>query len=371
MGDDGWRRAALDYRSKFEDDFVFAVPNARAGAPPLRIAQAPSASAAEKRVDGRRRAVPRHRRNADASAQRGGTASASSPPESDDAEDPIPATGFTVWDAGVLLGAYVSQPEVWHRLTKTTPAETVGKLVVPETETETEDAASEPKRERCASALALADSATPRKEPTVVIELGSGTGVAGLALASTGLPGAVCLTDLPGLCAFLRRNAERNLLSADAGSKPRRKENDEASGPAVFSGPAIPRTVSVSVVPLRWGNAGDISRIRRAFPRPDVVLGADLAYTEKKEVIDALAKTIFSLVPAGGVAVFASCRDHRPTAIDRLELLMTRGAQFEARVVQSDALAEGYGRSEVSSSFRVVEFRRVAIDPAKTQRGEA
>ena len=50
MGDDGWRRAALDYRSKFEEDFVFAVPGARAGAPPLRIAQAPSASAAEKRV---------------------------------------------------------------------------------------------------------------------------------------------------------------------------------------------------------------------------------------------------------------------------------------------------------------------------------
>ena len=36
---------------------------------------------------------------------------------SDDAEDPIPATGFTVWDAGVLLGAYVSQPEAWRRLT--------------------------------------------------------------------------------------------------------------------------------------------------------------------------------------------------------------------------------------------------------------
>jgi hypothetical protein len=112
MGDtDGWRRAALDYRSKFEEDFVFSVPGAREGAPPLRIAQAPSATAAEKRVGCRRPAAPADRRGAGESRARGAQrASPSSEDGSDDAKDPIPATGFTVWDAGVLLGAYVSQP---------------------------------------------------------------------------------------------------------------------------------------------------------------------------------------------------------------------------------------------------------------------
>ena len=118
MGDThGWRRAALDYRSKFEEDFVFSVPGALEGAPPLRIAQAPSATAAEKRLGCRRPAAP-----ADGGSTRGaGPASTSSLAGSDDAEDPIPATGFTVWDAGVLLGAYVSQPEVWRRLTTDVP----------------------------------------------------------------------------------------------------------------------------------------------------------------------------------------------------------------------------------------------------------
>ena len=204
MGDtDGWRRAALDYRSKFEEDFVFSVPGALEGAPPLRIAQAPSATAAEKRVGCLRPAAPSDRRGAGSSSRDAGPASSSSPAVSDDAEDPIPATGFTVWDAGVLLGAYVSQPEVWRRLT--TAAD------VPPRKLEDDDAmASTRSTLRGLSLTGSNEPVRPSDECLTVLELGAGTGVAGLALASTGLPSAVALTDLPGVCAFLRHNAARN-----------------------------------------------------------------------------------------------------------------------------------------------------------------
>ena len=201
MGDtDGWRRAALDYRSKFEEDFVFSVPGALEGAPPLRIAQAPSATAAEKRVGCLRPAAPADRRGAGSSSRGSGPASSSSPAVSDDAEDPIPATGFTVWDAGVLLGAYVSQPEVWRRLTTASD--------VPPRKLEAKLDAMASTRWTLRG-LSLTGSNEPVSD-TTVLELGAGTGVAGLALASTGLPSAVALTDLPGVCAFLRHNAARN-----------------------------------------------------------------------------------------------------------------------------------------------------------------
>jgi hypothetical protein len=52
---------------------------------------------------------------------------------------------------------------------------------------------------------------------------------------------------------------------------------------------------------------------------PHIVLGADLIYTAKIDVIDALAATLDAVTPVGGVAVFASCRDHRPESIGHFE----------------------------------------------------
>ena len=383
MGDtDGWRRAALDYRSKFEEDFVFSVPGAREGAPPLRIAQAPSATAAEKRVGCRRPAAPADRRGAGESRARGAQrASPSSEDGSDDAKDPIPATGFTVWDAGVLLGAYVSQPEVWRRLTTASD--------VPPRKLEAKLDAMASTRSTLRG-LSLTGSNEPVSSDTTVLELGAGTGVAGLALASTGLPSAVALTDLPGVCAFLRHNAARNKAAPpprDGFGKNRTvgksQKRIEPIQPLVA---AIPADVAVAVAPLRWGVETDVANLNAAFRNPRVVLGADLAYTENAAVVEKLALTVRACVPRGGVAVFASCRDHRPESVDLLEALLLEGGAFEARRVRGDELAPGFGRrvgprdederegsqtAREFESFRVVEFRRVAGDAMSDAEAEA
>ena len=385
MGDtDGWRRAALDYRSKFEEDFVFSVPGALEGAPPLRIAQAPSATAAEKRVGCLRPAAPADRRGAGSSSRGSGPASSSSPAVSDDAEDPIPATGFTVWDAGVLLGAYVSQPEVWRRLT------TASDVPPRKLEAKLDAIASTRSTLR---GLSLTGSNEP-VSGTTVLELGAGTGVAGLALASTGLPSAVALTDLPGVCAFLRHNAARNKAAPpprDGFGKNRTvgksQKRIEPIQPLVA---AIPADVAVAVAPLRWGVETDVANLNAAFRNPRVVLGADLAYTENAAVVEKLALTVRACVPRGGVAVFASCRDHRPESVDLLEALLLEGGAFEARRVRGDELAPGFGRrvepeprdedeprdegsqtAREFESFRVVEFRRVAGDAMSDAEAEA
>jgi len=394
MGDtDGWRRAALDYRSKFEEDFVFSVPGALEGAPPLRIAQAPSATAAEKRVGCLRPAAPADRRGAGSSSRGAGPASSSSPAVSDDAEDPIPATGFTVWDAGVLLGAYVSQPEVWRRLT--TAAD------VPPRKLEDDDAifASTRSTLRGLSLTGSNEPVRPSDERLTVLELGAGTGVAGLALASTGLPSAVALTDLPGVCAFLRHNAARNKaappprdgfgkIAKERTGSPGRSVGRSQKRTDTADVAAIPTDVAVAVAPLRWGVETDIANLRAAFRNPRVVLGADLAYTENAAVVEKLAATVRACVPRGGVAVFASCRDHRPESVDLLEALLLEGGAFEARRVRGDELAPGFGRrvgprdederegegsqtAREFESFRVVEFRRVAGDAMSDAEAEA
>ena len=391
MGDtDGWRRAALDYRSKFEEDFVFSVPGAREGAPPLRIAQAPSATAAEKRVGCRRPAAPADRRGAGSSARGAGRASPSSPAGSDDAKDPIPATGFTVWDAGVLLGAYVSQPEVWRRLTMPERAAEANETIPDEDDDEKNATATrESPLESVVQNLSLADSEVDPVEKRfdlddslTVLELGAGTGVAGLALASTGLPSAVALTDLPGVCDFLRHNASRNKACQLSESRKSVKKTRDALIPKSTAIPAIPHDVALAVAPLRWGVKSDVARLHPSLRKPRIVLGADLAYTEDASVVRRLAATVSTCVPRGGVAVFASCRDHRPESVDLLENLLVSDGEFEARRVRGDELAEGFGRTPPPrergdenerrredededgrfESFRVVEFRRVAGD---------
>jgi len=107
-----------------------------------------------------------------------------------------------------------------------------------------------------------------------------------------------------------------------------------------------------------------------------------LAYTEDVSVVRRLAATVSSCVPLGGVAVFASCRDHRPESVDLLEKLLVDDGEFEARRVRGDELAEGFGRIERREedeeekdgrfeSFRVVEFRRVAGDGMSDAEAEA
>ena len=68
--------------------------------------------------------------------------------DDDDDDDRVPGTGFTVWDASALLGKYVGREDVWERLT-------AGK-----------------RRDGT-------------RAPTTTLELGAGTGLATLLVASS------------------------------------------------------------------------------------------------------------------------------------------------------------------------------------------
>jgi predicted nicotinamide N-methyase len=273
----------------------------------------------------------------------------------------------------VLLGAYVSQPEVWRRLTMPERAMDLANVTIPDQEDDDATAT------RFSSPL-LEKKKASFDDSLTVLELGAGTGVAGLALAATGLPTAVALTDLPGVCDFLRHNASRNKETSSCFSAARTTK--ESSSRKSISLPAIPQDVALAVAPLRWGVKTDVAKLHPSFRNPKVLLGADLAYTEDVSVVRRLAATVSSCVPLGGVAVFASCRDHRPESVDLLEKLLVSDGEFEARRVRGDELAEGFGRTERREedeeeedgrfeSFRVVEFRRVAGDGMSDAEAEA
>jgi hypothetical protein len=168
------------------------------------------------------------------------------------------------------------------------------------------------------------------------LELGSGTGVAGLLVASSGLPAVVGMSDLPGLVPFLRANASRNKAPV---------------GP-------VPADVAMAAVSLRWGVDADVRALPRPLRAPHLVLGADLIYTEKREVIDALVTTLCAIVPVGGVAVMASCRDHRPESVDYFEERVAEVGGFRCEAVNDGALRPGYGRGS-GGVFRVIELTRV------------
>ena len=168
------------------------------------------------------------------------------------------------------------------------------------------------------------------------MELGSGTGVAGLLVASSGLPAVVGMSDLPGLVPFLRANASRNKAPV---------------GP-------VPADVAMAAVSLRWGVVADVRALPRPLRAPHLVLGADLIYTEKREVIDALVTTLCAIVPVGGVAVMASCRDHRPESVDYFEERVAAVGGFRCEAVNHGALRPGYGRGS-GGVFRVLELTRV------------
>ena len=204
-GESSWRRAALTYQEKFVNDYVIHVPDTAPDAPPLRIAQAPSASAAKDILVERGGAVGTTTASRGGGGEGGGEgdgddAGDDDGAEGDEAKDPIPATAYTIWDAGILLGNYVTQKEVWRRLVDNGGGGGGGN-----------------------------ESGNSDDDKVVVLELGAGTGVAGLTVAACGLAKVVAMSDLPEVIPFLRHNAGRNKHPA---------------GP-------IQRTTAMAVVPLR------------------------------------------------------------------------------------------------------------------------
>ena len=190
--------------------------------------------------------------------------SSSSRAEADADADVVPGTGFTAWDGAALLGAYCSRGDAWTRFTSGRVGEGDGAVVT--------------------------------------MELGAGTGLASLMVASSreaaagDARGAVCaMTDLAEVCELTRANARDN-----------KAEN----------GGAVPAGVLLAVKALRWGRVEDVESLPEAIRWPNVVLGADVMYATDDAVIRALASTTAMLVKPGRVAVFVACRDHRPESVD-------------------------------------------------------
>ena len=226
-----WRRARLSFRERFVDACD---------------------------VDG---VVVAQYASSEAFAKATGTARARDDDDDDDDDDAVPATGFTVWDASVLLGKYVARADVWRRLT--TRAREEGRAAT-------------------------------------TLELGAGTGMATLVVAAARgraeTRGMACaMTDLTRVVKLTRANARAN-----------KAEN----------GGRIPANVALACATLRWGRAEDVARLPAAIREPDVVLGADLMYTSDEGVIRALAATTTALVGSGRAAVFAACREHRPESVE-------------------------------------------------------
>ena len=203
--------------------------------------------------------------------------------DDDDDDDAVPATGFTVWDASVLLGKYVGRERTWRRLTKKAREDARG--------------------------------------PTT-LELGAGTGLATMLVAAArgsaeGEAGMVCaMTDLKRVVPLTRMNARAN--KAESGGR-------------------IPASVAMATTTLRWGRAEDVERLPEAIRRPDVVLGADLMYTSDEGVIRALAATTMALVGPGRAAVFAACKEHRPESVELFASIIEANGFEVTRVPASEA----------------------------------
>jgi predicted nicotinamide N-methyase len=100
----------------------------------------------------------------------------------------------------------------------------------------------------------IANVARPRdNQRPVCLDLGSGTGIVGIAAAASGIFSHVLLTDLPSVTPLLRSNAARNAATRPAES-------------------------AVSVVPLHWEDANATRTLAEQHGPFDVIVGGDLLY---------------------------------------------------------------------------------------------
>ena len=276
-----WQRSTLGYRERFVDDFVYNN---------IRVRQFPCRAVFERAfcdTFGSNFAADEHLAIAK-----------SYDDEEDDDNDRVPDTAFTVWESSVLLGMYASRRDVWERL--------VGK--------------------RKLRSL----------RPIVTLELGSGTGVTSLLVATSKVVSEsksdwqVVMTDLPSVINFTSLNVHENIDK-------------------------IPGNTNMITLPLRWGHAtNDIKYLPKQISRPDIVFGADLLYTCDESVIDALADTVLQLTER--VAVFAVCKQHRPESISLFLSLVKRNGCFDTRHVQASTVHKDLIASD--EDFVIIELWR-------------
>uniref|UniRef100_A0A0E0LME5 Uncharacterized protein n=1 Tax=Oryza punctata TaxID=4537 RepID=A0A0E0LME5_ORYPU len=158
------------------------------------------------------------------------------------------------------------------------------------------------------------------ESPLGILELGSGTGAAGLALAAA-LPAHAVLSDLPAALPNLRHNASLNAPLLDA------------------------RGGSVSVVTLPWGDAAAMETVAAAS-RFDLVVASDVVYYE--ELVDPLIETLRFFVKGEVVFVMAHMRRWKRT--DKKFFAKARKV-FDVEVVHEDPPLEGWRHGPVVYRF--------------------
>ena len=298
-----WRRSFLPYKEKYERAFVpknhntFAMgeekeEKGREEASRVKISQCSSASELKKRFgDG----------DADADDDRDETTEKNANVD----RDPIPETGFTIWDASLLLAAYLRQKEKMEA------------LFLP----------SRGSRERARG--------------TVCVELGAGTGAGTLLFVEA--------VETMMLSRADAKNAVRFVVTDLAPCLPLLRHNVNESQMSDI----------VQVSRLEWGETRrekDIESVKNmcASTQIDLVIGADLAYTSNDQVIQNLAATV--KLCGSRSCVMAFCREHNPSAVDLFEKLCEDTFTIR-KVTNSDPLWPEHMRED-SDDFVIFEMSR-------------
>lgn len=191
-------------------------------------------------------------------------------------------TASTVWDAGVVLAAHV--------FSRSRPREPPG-------------ASSAPCR-RC-------------------LDLGSGTGIVGLAAAASGAFARVVLTDLPSVVPLLRENAETNS--------------------AALAG------VEVVALALPWDDVAALRECLRRFGPLDLIVGGDLLY--RTQVVGPLLTALTALASEQTTVLLGASLAHSP---ETLQL-------FEQRAAAAGFCVERLGASEQLVEFASPEVRLLRL----------
>jgi predicted O-methyltransferase YrrM len=300
-----WRRSFLSYKEKYEDTYSpppFDDVNEeekeketkKSGGIHARISQCSSSSELKKRLKMKEEEGVGEEEEEEKTRRK-------------DDRDPVPETGFTIWDASLLLAAYLKREEKMEQF--------LG-----------------------ASAASAAAGKTTR-----VVELGAGTGAGTLLLVESVVEkmrernGDVrfVVTDLDVVLHLLRHNVRE-------------------SGASEF----------VSVQRLEWGETRrkeDVESVKTLLSpsRIDLVIGADLCYTSNEEVIKNLADTV--KLCGSRACVMAFCREHNPSAVDLFESLCEDTFRIK-KVTNTDPLWPEHVRED-SDDFVIFEMTRcVALD---------
>ena len=150
-------------------------------------------------------------------------------------------TASTVWDAGVVLAAYLYHPNARSNIVS-------GRM-------------------------------------RTCLDLGSGTGIVGLAAAARGTFWRVVLTDLPSVVPLLRRNAEAN---------------------------RTPTSAMVEALPLRWEDGEARRRVAARGPF-DLIVGGDLLY--RPQVVAPLIDALLALAGPQTSILLAASLQHSPETL--------------------------------------------------------